>query len=220
MKRSILPIFSFTNGQPMRLGQRGFTLVEIMVAVAIAALLLSTIYGVFQTVAGAKQRLDQEGENYHVARVIFDRLSRELRGAYVPASHQGSRFEGGTNAQGETYLSFTTTASTRQGGSGGVSEVGYLLQQDRDNPAGRKVLERSEQGLTSAAQIDQVYRIASGIETLTLRFFDQGTWNEQWPATNPVRLPQAVEIGLQMEVGDTLVPFRTTFDLLQVLGPP
>ncbi|MHB1397111.1 MAG: type II secretion system protein GspJ [Trichloromonadaceae bacterium] len=203
----------------MRLDQRGFTLVEIMVAVAVAAVLLSTIYGVFEAVAGAKQRLDQEGENYHVARVIFDRLSRELRGVYAPTTNPRSRFEGGTNEQGETYLRFTTTASTPLSGAG-IGEVSYLLQQDQDNPAGRKVLERSEQGLTSAAQSVQGYRIAGGIDTLTLRFFDQGAWSEQWPAANPVKLPQAVEISLQMEVGDTLVPFRTTFDLQQVLGPP
>lgn len=203
----------------MRLEQRGFTLIEIMVAVAVAAILLSTIYGVFQTVAGAKQRLDQEGESYHVARVIFDRLSRELRGAYAPPTHPNSRFEGGTNEQGETYLRFTTTASTPLSGAG-IGEVSYLLQQDQDNPAGRKVLERSEQGLTSATQSVQGYRIASGIETLTLRFYDQSNWSEQWPAANPVKIPQAVEISLQMEVGDTLVPFRTTFDLQQVLGPP
>lgn len=203
----------------MRLNQRGFTLVEILVAVAVAALLLSTIYGVFQTVAGAKQRLDQEGENYHQARVIFDRLSRELRGVYAPSSNQRSRFEGGTNDRGETYLRFTTTASTPLSG-GGIGEVSYLLQQDPDNPAGRKVLERSEQGLTSAAQTVQGYRIASGIETLTLRFFDQGTWSDQWPAATPVNLPTAVEVSLQLEVGGTLVPFRTTFDLQKVLGPP
>lgn len=203
----------------MRLDQRGFTLVEILVAVAVAALLLSTIYGVFQTVAGAKQRLDQEGESYHQARVIFDRLSRELRGAYAPAANSRSRFEGGTNDRGETYLRFTTTASTPLSGAG-IGEVSYLLQQDPDHPAGRKVLERSEQGLTSATQTAQGYRIASGIETLTLRFYHQGGWSEQWPAANPVRLPQAVEISLQLEVGDTLVPFRTTFDLQQVLGPP
>lgn len=203
----------------MRLDQRGFTLVEIMVAVAVAALLLSTIYGVFQTVAGAKQRLDQEGENYHQARVIFDRLSRELRGVYAPTTSPKSRFEGGTNDQGETYLRFTTTASTPLSGAG-IGEVSYLLQQDPDNPSGRKVLERSEQGMTNVAQTVQGYRIASGIETLTLRFFDQGSWSEQWPATTPVKLPTAVEVSLQMEVGDTLVPFRTTFDLQQVLGPP
>lgn len=201
----------------MRLDQRGFTLIEIMVAVAVAALLLSTIYGVFQTVAGAKQRLDQEGENYHVARVIFDRLSRELRGTYVTATV--GKFEGGTNEQGETYLTFTTTASTPLSGAG-IGEVNYLLQQDRDNPTGRKVLDRSERGLTSAAQTAQGYRIASGIETLTLRFYDQGAWSDQWQATSQTKVPKAVEISLQMEVGDTLVPFRSTFDLPQVLGPP
>jgi hypothetical protein len=102
----------------------------------------------------------------------------------------------------------------------GIGEVSYLLQQDRDNPAGRKVLERSEQGLTSASQNVQGYRISSGIETLTLRFYDQGAWSEQWPAATPAKLPTAIEISLQMEVGDTLVPFRSTFNLQQVLGPP
>ena len=199
----------------MRLVQRGFTLVEIMVAVAVAALLLSTIYGVFQTVAGAKQRLDQEGENYHIARVIFDRLSRELRSAYFPA--KGGRFEGGTNEQGETYLSFTTTASTPLSGAG-VGEVSYLLQLDRDNPAGRKVLDRSERGLNSAEEVSQSYRIASGIEQLTLRFYDDGTWLDQWPTSAQAKTPRAIEISLLMEVGDTLVPFRTTLELQKVPG--
>ena len=68
----------------------GFTLVEILVAISIIAILMTTIYGIFTTVSNTKDRLDTDSEAYHRARVIFDRFGREIRGAYFNPSNDST----------------------------------------------------------------------------------------------------------------------------------
>jgi general secretion pathway protein J len=56
----------------------GFTLIEVIIAVMIGGLLLSSIYGVFGVVSAARDRLEDEGILYHQARIFFDRVNGEL----------------------------------------------------------------------------------------------------------------------------------------------
>jgi len=64
----------------------GFTLLEVLVALTVAAIVLGAVYGIVTGVSAVKQRLDEDGEGFHQARVLFGRMSRELRSAYfIPA---------------------------------------------------------------------------------------------------------------------------------------
>ena len=111
--------------------QKGFTLVEILVAIAIGSILLTTIYGVFGSVSGARDNLEAIGEEYHQARVLFDRLASELRSGYFNPGSSQTRLVGGDNSQGYPFLEFSTTLSTPLfgGRSGGVSLVRYEQQE-------------------------------------------------------------------------------------------
>jgi len=107
----------------MNRAERGFTLVEILVAVSICSILLTAIYGVFTSMSNAKTKVETEGEAYLRARVIFDRIGREIRSTYVdtrPTATRIHRMEGGIDGRGISYLSMATTAGT-PGGGGEVS---------------------------------------------------------------------------------------------------
>ena len=54
--------------------EKGFTLVEVLVAISILAILLTSVYGIFSSVSLARERLDADSAEYHRARVLFDRL--------------------------------------------------------------------------------------------------------------------------------------------------
>lgn len=197
--------------------QGGFTLVEVLVAVTIVALLLTTIYGVFTSVSGARQRLEGEGEGYHQARVLFDRIGREIRGAYFLTGNSATRLIGGTTSDNRPYLELTTTAGTPYGGRpGGIAVVRYELIPDPEAPAGEDtgVLMRDEYSIVDASAAEREgYRLATGLGEMTVRFFRDGRWSEQWDARSMGGVPQMVEVTLQLPVGGSLVPFRTTFEI-------
>jgi general secretion pathway protein J len=203
--------------RPMIRNQKGFTLFEVLIAITITALLLTTIYGVFSAVSNAKTRVETVGEGYHQARVIFDRVGREIRGVYYNAAKKGSRLSGGINADGQPFLELTTTATTPQSGRrGGISVLEYELIIDPDND-GQQVLMRTEQPLFQAATTtitpDGGYRLASGIETMKWRFFKDGEWHEQWDTGTQKALPQIVELALMVRIEDVVVPFLSSFEI-------
>ncbi len=191
----------------------GFTLIEVMVAVTITALLLMTIYGVFTSVSRGKARIEADAQGFHQARVIFDRIGREIRGAYFPAGSTTGLFSGGESAGGIPFLELSTTATTPQGGRrGGIAAVRYELRDDPEGEKGQKVLLRNEYPLFDPdGARAQGYRMATGIEALKFRFFD-GSWKEQWPGGG-TGTPLSVEVSLSVRVGEELIPFRSSFEV-------
>ncbi len=197
--------------------ERGFTLVEILVAVTITSMLLLSVYGVFTSVSRTKERLETDSEGYHQARVLFDHIGREVRGAFYSATSTGTLFKGGENADRNEYLELTTTAVTPQGSGGaGIAVVQYELARDREAQDERKVLLRREYALSDTDGPERApYRLATGIESMELRFYNGADWLEDWDAANQ-GLPQMVEVLLSVRVGEEPVPFRTIFEVPRI----
>jgi len=200
-------------------GQRGFTLVEVLVAVVITSLVLMAVYGVFTSVSGAKQRLETDGEAYHRARVLFDRIGREVRSAYVRTSDTNTLFKGGINNDDYPYLTLTTTTTTPQSDAEGVAVVYYELTDDPEATNEDKVLMRNESSPLDENREQSAYRLAVGVESMTLRFFNGSDWQDEWDATTQGGLPTLVEVTLSLRSGDRTVPFRSSFDVPVVQEP-
>lgn len=213
---------SYFNAVPLR-DARGFTLIEVLVAVSLLAIVLTSVYGVFGSVNAAKLRLDTDSADYHLARVVFDRLSRDIHGAYFRSKDKTTLFRGGINEHGESFLELTTTAVTVSRAVGaGIAVVHYRLALDQEFGNGRRVLLRSEQPRQSATVLlasaadERMTRLAPDVAGLTLRFFTDGTWKDQWePQQN--ELPQLVEISLVIgQDTHNQLHFTTTFEIPDV----
>jgi general secretion pathway protein J len=203
----------------MKSTQKGFTLIEVLLAVTITAILLVTVYGVFTSVSSARNRIEAEGEGYHLARVIFDRIGREIRGAYYLKGNKDTVFKGGIDEQRNPFLFLSTTATTPQGErQEGIALVRYRLGPD-EQAEGKKVLTRSEEPLVQGTQAPREYRLAPGIEAMRLRFSDGGTWQESWDSDSLNAAPKMVEVALEIRLGGAVVPFRSIFEVPAVEAP-
>jgi len=196
---------------------RGFTLIEVLVVIAITAIVLSSIYGIFTSISRVKDRLDDDSETYHRARVIFDRLGREIHGAYYNARNRDSRLRGGVNDENNFFLELSTTAVSPLSIEGtGFSLVSYVLEADPDSDQQDKILWRTERPLLTENQNDtapRAMRLAPGIAFMQVRFYASGSWQENWDSAS-AGLPELVEIELRVSATDgVLVPFRTAFKL-------
>ena len=114
--------------------EQGFTLVEILVAISILAILLTSVYGIFSSISLARERLDSDSADYHRARVMFERMGRELRGAYFQQRDSHLVFSGKTSDDGTVELELTTTAVSPLSQTGaGIARVHYLLVEDDED---------------------------------------------------------------------------------------
>lgn len=199
-------------------GNRGFTLIEILVAIAIASLLLLGIYGVFGSLSSARNQVEASGAAYHQARVLFDRISRELR-SLVPPTANSLPLQGGTDQRGRPYLEMISSAATPQGGApGGTVTIRYLRSEDETPGSSEQALYRQERPRWESADNQQGQRLINAVAEFKLRFYDGSQWLDEWAATASA-LPQAVEINLVLANGDERIPFRSAFDLPLLVTP-
>jgi general secretion pathway protein J len=74
------------------MGRRGFTLLEIIVAVAITAAIGATIAAAFTSGFRAKEMVESEAEQYRGLRTSFDRMVREIGAAFVSDRYDVRRY--------------------------------------------------------------------------------------------------------------------------------
>lgn len=196
----------------------GFTLIEVLIAISIIAILLTTVYGIFTSVSGTKDRLDADSAAYHRARVIFDRLGREIRGAYYRPGHQDSIFRGGTDDAGDLFLELSTTAVSPLSEQGtGFALVRYRIGPDEENDGQSLVIERSEEALLGRSQDTpenpDMMRLSPGIREFALSFYAAGEWHDSWNAATD-GLPAMLRLRLRILTADgSEVPFTSSFKL-------
>lgn len=207
--------------KPAARGSAGFTLLEILVAVSIVVIVLGSIYGVFTGVSRARDRVETRGAAGHQARVVFDRIGRELRSAY-PATGTNAAFTFMREAAGNLpVLSFATSAGTPAGGArGGIRLVRYALAPVAESESPVYELLRSEvPAFLGTAETEQASRMLAGVSELRWRFYTGSAWQDEWPAS-PGRLPRAVELTLVLQAEKETIPFVSAFELPLAAGQP
>ena len=193
----------------------GFTLIEVLIAVSLTAIVLGSIYGVFTSVFAARQRVLAESEISQIGRVLFERFGRELRGAWVPTT--GNKFFlATTDRDGRPELRFATASTTLAAtGRGGMAALRYGLQPMLEGPSDRLYLVRSEEPYHLRDRLDNgSYPLTGNVKSVTWRFYGASGWVESWSATQSNRLPQLVEMTvILLDKDNRETVLRGTFDL-------
>lgn len=199
---------------------RGFTLIEMMLAIGVLALILVMLASSFHTIAQSKVHaegrlmVDREG------RALLWQLSKELTNAvqtpYAP-SHVALLGSGhmGNGLPIDTITMSTFSAGHRRALTGMTPEniVTYNLTPN-PNQAGWYLLQRSQQsGLLTNAVTAQPMVLADNVLSLHIRYFDGQRWGESWDSSSLVQgsqLPIAVAIQIQMAApGGRVMDFAT-----------
>jgi len=197
---------------------RGFTLIEILVAIAIASLLLLGIYGVFGSLSSARNQIEASGAAYHQARVLFERIGRELHSLTPPANNK-TTLHGGTDQRGRSYLELISTATTPMAGvPGGTATIRYLRSEDRTPGSSGQALYRQERPWWETDDEKLGQRLLAAVAEFKVRFYDGSQWLDEW-AAGAGNLPDAVEINLVLDSGGERIPFRSAFDLPLLVTP-
>jgi len=67
------------------MNRRGFTLVELLVAIAVLAMVSMLIYGAFAGMRRSKEGVERINDRYREGRLAMARIARELQSAYLSA---------------------------------------------------------------------------------------------------------------------------------------
>lgn len=184
--------------------QRGFTLLEVLVAVAVFAVLSSLAYAGLTRMLEGRDRIEAERERWRTVALAFVQLEddlaqtrargvRDVIGAPVPA-FRGQPVD--TRALGEPSIEFT--------------RAGLYLAPESTTPDLQRVAYRLREGTLYRLSWPTLDRppvseprelpLLDDVDNMTLRFHaPNGGWSDSWPVEgNAEVLPDAVELAFDL----------------------
>jgi general secretion pathway protein J len=215
------------RAHPMTPG--GFSLLEVMIAVAITAVIGAMAAGVFQQVDHAASVARDQEARYGGARLALTRMTRELSMAFLSEHYDRARYRDRPTlfkGDGDTLL-FTTMAHVRLAQDAKESDqsvVEYRLESEPDT--GEQGLYRREKTHIDD-EPDRDGRkalVASHVQALTLRYWDlkRKEWVREWSTRTPERLnelPTRVQVELDVKLADGRVEKFFTQARIAITAP-
>lgn len=179
---------------------RGFTLLELLVAIAVFAVLSAMSYAGLNAVLAASEQTTRQAERLQAVQLTFALLQRDLLQFVdrpVRDEYGDTRPSLETNGPEGGIVSFTRGGwrnPTNQIRSH-LQRVSYGLDEDRLVRATWAMLDRGSEA--EAQEVD----LLDGVDNLEVRILDEaGTWHEDWPSlTGQGGQPVAAEFLLETE---------------------
>jgi type II secretion system protein J len=193
-----------TPGKP-----QGFTLLEVLIAVAIMAGIVTVIYMSFFTASRNIEQAEARRDATDLARTLLTKLSNEIMNAYYSQSMTETFFYGKkAGAEPDTprfdTIAFTTLANNVQD-EAELREVGYSFEETSEKNA-RMLIRKEKRDLspdTPPLEGGEDSTLTDRIKSLRLRYFNGLAWTDDWDnrTQRSLQLPTAVEITLVLDEG-------------------
>lgn len=199
-------------------GEAGFTLLELLIALAIVAIIAFAEAAPFQTTLSSRDRAEDAMQRSNAARVTLQRLAEELTGA-VPGTNDRERFTlaDQTFDRPASVLSFMTTAARRveAGPADPLEIVRYHLE---PGPADAKGALLVKEQLPSVAA-DPTFTsnvVLEDVAAFTVTVLPErgGAFQTAFQGDSNTPVPRAAELQLALADGSPDPPvYRLLIDL-------
>ena len=173
----------------------GFTLIEMLLAIALSALLLVTVYSTYFSIARSIDTTLETQELLETGRVLLEMIKRDIRGVAGGRFPLVSTLEE-IDGKLVTNVSFiTSTPSTTNPFR--WSKVGYALTRDEQ---GRWIFIKKEARNPNddLDQLGKVFEVSKLVTSFRLTFFDGTEWLEQWDSRSTGKLPKQIRITVEI----------------------
>jgi general secretion pathway protein J len=198
--------------------RRGFTLVELIVAITVLAFVTLLLYGAFSTLKSSRDGLARVQDRYREGRIAMARITRDLQSAYIsqhiPTSPalivQKTAFVGKVGMPGHRvdFNAFSNVRRDRNSHASDQVELSYYMADSPEQPGTNELLRRtSEYPDLEPGKGGRVEVVASDVDLFELEYLDAttGLWTENWDTTQAIgqtnRLPLQVRVRLVMKQG-------------------
>jgi len=208
-----------TNHDQQIRNARGFTLVELLVAIVVLSMISLLIYNAFASMKRSREGIERVDDRYREGRLAMTRMVRELQSAYIslhaPINSsllvQKTAFVGTTGTPADR-IDFNSFSNRRMDKNSHVSDQCELSYFGSSNPDVSGVTDLARR-ISTSLDLDpkkggRVDVLATDIDLFDLQYLDPmtGNWLETWDTTStvtgqPARLPVQMRITLVLNGG-------------------
>jgi len=220
----------------------GFTLFEILIAMFIFSIIVTTIFGSFTAIFSNADALQEGIDTYEMANTCLNRMITDIRESYISAADY-KKPGAGADEEPDNYrvvgdvsyagsksfsrLRFTSRAhvSLEKSTQGGIAEIVYYVHQTKIGDEDIYLLKRADslypyerfKGNTFEEKgADPV--LCEGVKSLEFKFYDdEGTEYDTWNSESEeskYATPRAVKIKLEIGDESSSFFFETMVNLL------
>lgn len=191
----------YTNNRPFILhnssviSQKGFTLLEVLIAVAILSIVLTALYGTFFLSSRAMEDMDESMTKLQESRKAIDILRRELESAYYKKDNDEKTFvkilDKDLYGKQATQLEFTAFTTVRPG----LSKISYYMEEkDKKRALFKKI------GSSFGKEESEGAEIIEDLEEFTIEAKYQDKWVKTWDTGITKKMPDEIKISLSVMI--------------------
>jgi type II secretion system protein J len=193
----------------------GFTLIELVVALAMVAIIAGSLATSLWTAYHATQRTEAAVAPSRQASIMMDYLAPDFQNAMQTSTTNPQTLIGnfeGTQAQddrgheADDVIFFSTTESPQHvDANGEIKQIEYTVEHlsgSNDYALVRRVT-RNLLAQIQAAPDEEI--ICRNVSSFTLQYFDGSNWNTTWDSTQEDKtIPAAVQVKVELEDPTTI----------------
>ncbi len=194
---SPIPISFFSH----RRNSHGFTLIEVIISLAIGSLILAAVYTSFFMAEEATRVVGTSARYAFQSRLILDRLARELESTFYLKGNDEIQFimeDKESFGRSTASISFATLESPL-----GVRVVSYKLKDQQLFRMEIDPLDKSRRKYSENPEKLWLVLIKD-VQEFTIEAFQSGKWVRTWDSKLIERIPTVLRISLTFSVEDNL----------------
>jgi general secretion pathway protein J len=196
----------------------GFTLVELLIAIGVLAMISMLLYGAFDGLQRTKDGVTRLSDRYHEGRAALQRIAHELSGAYLSAHAPPDQnlvvmrtaFVGLRDmpAARVDFNCFCNRRLDKDAKESDQAEISYFGSPNPDGSGGIGLARRLSPPLDVEPEHGgRVEVLATNLDLFELEYLDAATgeWTEKWDSTQALgqhnKLPLQVRVLLMLKEG-------------------
>ncbi len=176
------------------LQKKGFTLLEVLIAVAILSIVLTALYGTFFLSSRAMEDMDESMTKLQESRKAIDILRRELEAAYYKGDDEKTFvkiLDKDLYGKQATQLEFTAFTTVRPG----LSKISYYMEEkDKKRTLFKKI------GSSFGKEESEGTDIIEDLEEFTIEAKYQDKWVKTWDYGITKQMPDEIKISLSVMI--------------------
>jgi len=196
MKRSI---------QPMR-RPAGFTLLEVLIAVSVFALVLAAVNTIFYAALRLRNQTTEAIDQAFPIHLAVETIKKDLAHLVPPGGTLSGQLQTDVTMQGQLGQSspeFHTASGVIDSTSpwSEVQRVSYYVAESTNRLGGRDLYRLIDRNLLPTSQEVPVSQLLlSGVEHIYFGFLEDQTWRDTWDSSaEDAGLPSAIKVQIELE---------------------
>lgn len=182
------------------MNSKGFTLIEILLAVGILGIIFSMVYWTFDKTYDVIEGVQMETDRYRSVRLSLNKMSEEISSVYWREGYKDSLFigedieENGHPRDSLRFMSASNYGSSAGGNESDMNIISYYLEKEEEGET-YKLMHSEIRNIFSTSEEDrEAYELGESLIGLNLRYFNGTDWVDSWNSDELKAVPLTVEI--------------------------